>query len=66
MIWVGDEEEGGTGGADIISVINIVDAHRLQEIELEKKAFMGYIKGLLFLPNLFLEYLKKVKAKLEE
>ena len=41
-----DEEDGGAaGGDDVETVINIVEAHRLQEINLEKKAFMGYIKG---------------------
>ena len=33
-------------GDDVVSVINVVDAHRLQEITLEKKAFMAYIKGI--------------------
>lgn len=38
-----------------VTVIDIVDAFRLQEITLDKKAFMAYVKG----------YLKKVKDNLE-
>jgi len=56
LIFLLDEEEGGAGGNDSVSVIDIVDAMRLKEIELDKKAWTAYIK----------EYLKKVKAKLEE
>ena len=33
-------------GDDTTTVINLVDAHRLQEITLEKKVFMAYIKGI--------------------
>ncbi len=42
--------------AEGATVIDIVDAHRLKEIDLDKKAFMAYIKG----------YLKKIKEKLTE
>lgn len=38
-----------------VTVIDIVDAMRLQEITLDKAAFMAYIKG----------YLKAIKEKLE-
>ena len=52
-----DEDEGGVGGgADEVSVIDVVDNHKLQEIQLTKKEFNVYIK----------DYLKKVKGKLEE
>lgn len=39
-----------------VTVIDVVDAFRLQEINLDKKGFMGYIKG----------YLKRVKEELEK
>lgn len=39
-----------------VTVVDVVDAMRLQEITLDKKAFMAYIKG----------YLKSIKEKLEE
>ena len=62
-----DEEDGGAaGGDDVETVINIVEAHRLQEITLEKKVFMGYIKGTSISISYLIDYLKKVKAKLEE
>ena len=52
-----DEDEGGVGGGDEgVTVIDVVDNHNLQEINLDKKAWMGYVK----------DYVKKVKAKLEE
>ncbi len=53
-----DAEEGAKaeGGNDnTVTVIDIVDALRLQEISLDKKGFMSYVKG----------YLKAVKEKLE-
>ena len=40
-------------GDDTVSVVDIVDAFRLKEIELDKKAWTGYIKGThihLFIP----------------
>ena len=43
-ICLGEADEMPSGD-DTESVINIVDAHRLKEINLDKKAFMGYIKG---------------------
>ena len=49
------EEEAAAGDDKTITVIDIVDALRLQEITLDKKGFMAYIKG----------YLKAVKEKLE-
>ncbi len=54
-ILIGDEEDDGME-AQGTTVIDIVDAHRLNEIELDKKGFGAYLKV----------YLKKVKAKLEE
>ena len=38
-----------------VTVVDVIDAMRLQEISLDKKAFMAYIKG----------YLKTIKEKLE-
>ena len=53
-----EEGEGGGAGADseAKTVVNVVDAHLLNEINLSKKEWTLYIKG----------YLKKVKAKLIE
>lgn len=51
----GEEEEAGGNSDDTITVIDVVESMRLQEINLDKPAFMAYIK----------EYLKKIKAKLE-
>ena len=45
-----DEDEGGE------TVVDVVDAFRLNEINLSKKDFMGWVKA----------YLKKVEAKLIE
>ncbi len=53
-----DAEEGAKADeadSKTITVIDIVDALRLQEISLDKKGFMAYVKG----------YLKAVKEKLE-
>ena len=49
------EEEPAAVDDKTITVIDIVDVLRLQEITLDKKGFMAYIKG----------YLKAVKEKLE-
>ena len=49
------EEEPAAADDKTITVIDIVDVLRLQEITLDKKGFMAYIKG----------YLKAVKEKLE-
>ena len=49
-----DEEEEDNGEGE--TVINVVDAHNLQETTLSKKDFMAIIKG----------YLKKVEAHLKE
>ena len=49
------EEEAVAADDKTVTVIDIVDALRLQEITLDKKQFMAYIKG----------YLKAVKEKLE-
>jgi len=35
---------GGSGGDPGVTVIDLVDAHRLKEIELDKKAWTSYIK----------------------
>ena len=40
-----DEEGDGTTDDNTVNVIDIVDAFRLKEITLDKKAFMAYIKG---------------------
>lgn len=50
-----DEDGGGNQDPNAITVIDIVDAHRLKEIELDKKTWVAYVKG----------YVKKVKEKLE-
>ena len=43
-----DEDEGGTAAEDAITVVDVQEAMRLQEIELKKAAFMGYIKGITY------------------
>ena len=49
-----NSEEGGAGGAEGgVSVIDVVDGMRLEEIEFDKKSFTAYIKG----------YMKSVKEK---
>jgi hypothetical protein len=48
-------EEEAQADDNTVTVIDVVDAMRLQEITLDKKAFMAYIKG----------YLKAIKEKLE-
>ena len=71
-IFIGDDVAGD--GGDGATVIDVVDAHRLKEIELDKKAWMGYIKGKWYkfdcvisgILTMYVEYLKRVKAKLEE
>ena len=47
-----DEDDGGEGE----TVINIVDAHKLQEMEVSQKALMGMIKA----------YLKRLETYLKE
>ncbi len=51
-----DEEDAGTPDDGSVTVIDIVDTHRLKEITLDKKAWTALIR----------DYLKKLKAKLEE
>lgn len=48
ILIANDEEgEGGAGGGNEgVTVIDVVDAHRLKEIELDKKAWTAYIKGI--------------------
>jgi hypothetical protein len=42
-----DEEDGGAGGnSNAETVIDLVDAHRLKEINLDKKSWTAYIKGI--------------------
>ena len=52
----GEDENTAEASTEGVTVIDIVDAHRLKEIDLDKKSWTGYIK----------EYVKKVKGKLEE
>ena len=40
------EEDDQPAAHDAVTVIDIVDAHRLKEIELDKKSWMSYIKGI--------------------
>jgi hypothetical protein len=45
---IGEDEDGNAvvgSSTDGVTVIDIVDAHRLKEIELDKKGWTGYIKG---------------------
>jgi hypothetical protein len=42
--YLGDDEDM-PGGPDAVTVIDIVDAHRLKEVELDKKTWTGIIKG---------------------
>ena len=60
------EEDDANPSDDAVTVIDIVDAHRLKEIELDKKGWTAYIKGIISIILTLVEYLKKVKAKLEE
>jgi hypothetical protein len=63
-----DDEDGGAGGDDNVSVVDIVDAFKLKEINITKPEFVAYIKRkpqLSFL-SFSVEYLPKVKAKLTE
>mmetsp|Transcript_34302 Transcript_34302/g.80176 ORF Transcript_34302/g.80176 Transcript_34302/m.80176 type:complete len:172 (-) Transcript_34302:44-559(-) len=52
----GGDEDGGGGSAEDVFVNNVEDAFKYQEMALNKKNFMAYLK----------DYLKKVKAHLEE
>ena len=66
-MWCIGEDDDANPSDDAVTVIDVVDAHRLKEIELDKKAFMGYIKGKKNAFSLLgIEYLKKIKGKLEE
>jgi hypothetical protein len=51
-----DEEDGGGAGGDsnAESVIDLVDAHRLKEITLDKKGWMAYIKGIYLVYKLMI------------
>ena len=40
-----DEEGDGTGDDGTVNVVDIVDAFRLKEFELDKKSWTTYIKG---------------------
>ena len=42
-------EEAAEGGDQGVTVIDLVDAHRLKEIQLDKKTWTGYVKGILVL-----------------
>ena len=42
------EEEDANPSDDSVTVIDIVDAHRLKEIELDKKGWTAYIKGIKY------------------
>ena len=45
---IGEDEDGGalaSSSGEGVTVIDLVDAHRLKEIELDKKGWTGYIKG---------------------
>ena len=53
QIAVDDELEDD---GDSVTVLNIVEAHELNEVTLDKKSLMALIKGLL----------KKIEAKLKE
>ena len=65
-IGANPSQGGGEGGDDAapeegvdsttVTVINIVDAHRLQPTQFDKKAYMGYIKN----------YMKNLLTKLKE
>jgi hypothetical protein len=40
-----DENEAGKDESQGVTVIDVVDAHNLKEIELDKKGWTMYIKG---------------------
>jgi hypothetical protein len=70
---IDNDEDAGADDDSSTTCINIVDAHKLNEVELDKKGFMGYIKGTNY--SLFIRkrhhfnhlgYLKTIKGKLEE
>lgn len=48
-----DEEDGGAADSNDITVIDIVDSFRLKEIELDKKGWTAYIKGI-FIRHIYL------------
>lgn len=50
------EEQNETYDSDTVTVINLVEAHKLQQTSFDKKGYMAYIKG----------YMKKVLDKLKE
>eukprot|EP01083_Nonionella_stella_P134545 409335_1 len=52
----GDEEDGGVAEATSVSVINVVDVHKLCETNFDKKSFMSYIKS----------YVKRLLGHLKE
>lgn len=41
-----DEDEGGAGGDNTVNVIDIVEGFKLQEIQMDKKGWSIYIKGM--------------------
>lgn len=48
MCDIGEDDEGNATHAqstDGVTVIDLVDAHRLKEIELDKKGWTQYVKG---------------------
>ena len=48
MHHIGEDDDGNavtSSASQGVTVIDIVDAHRLKEIELDKKGWTGYIKG---------------------
>ena len=49
ILLAGEDEDGGAPSDDSVTVIDIVDAFRLKEIELDKKSWTIYIKGKPFL-----------------
>ena len=45
LFCIGEDEDGGAPSDDSVTVIDIVDACRLKEVELDKKGWTGIIKG---------------------
>ena len=49
MLILGEDEDGNavnSTSTEGVTVIDLVDAHRLKEIELDKKGWTAYIKGI--------------------
>ena len=56
LLFIGEDEDGGAPSDDVVNVIDIVDAFRLKEVELDKKGWTGLIRGKFFLHLIIMWY----------